>query len=30
MSRRFAELAFTQLVKEQQEKHGSRHLYLRA
>ena len=30
MSRRFAELAFTPLVKEQQEKHGSRHLYARA
>ena len=30
MSRRFAELAFTPLVKEQQEEHGSRHLYERA
>jgi uncharacterized protein len=30
MSRRFAELAFTPLVKEQQEKHGSRYLYERA
>jgi len=30
MSRRFAELAFTPLVKEQQKKHGSRHLYERA
>ena len=30
MGRRFAELAFTPLVKEQQEKHGSRHLYERA
>lgn len=29
MGRRFAELAFTPLVKEQQEKHGSRHLYER-
>jgi len=27
MGRRFAELAFTPLVKEQQEKHGSRYLY---
>jgi predicted pyridoxine 5'-phosphate oxidase superfamily flavin-nucleotide-binding protein len=30
MGRRFAELAFTPLVKEQQTKHGSRHLYARA
>ncbi|HEY1984297.1 MAG TPA: pyridoxamine 5'-phosphate oxidase family protein [Terracidiphilus sp.] len=30
MSRRFAELAFTPLVKEQQRLHGSRHLYERA
>ena len=30
MGRRFAELAFTPLVKEQQEKHGSRYLYERA
>jgi len=30
MGRRFAELAFCPLVKEQQEKHGSRHLYERA
>ena len=30
MGRRFAELAFTSLVKEQQRKHGSRHLYERA
>ena len=30
MGRRFAELAFTPFVKEQQEKHGSRHLYERA
>jgi uncharacterized protein len=30
MGRRFAELAFTPLVKDQQEKHGSRHLYERA
>jgi hypothetical protein len=29
MGRRFAELAFTSLVKEQQQKHGSRHLYER-
>jgi predicted pyridoxine 5'-phosphate oxidase superfamily flavin-nucleotide-binding protein len=29
MSRRFAELAFTPLVKEEQKKHGSRHLYER-
>ena len=29
MGRRFAEIAFTPLVKEQQEKHGSRHLYER-
>ena len=29
MGRRFAELAFTPLVKEQQERHGSRHLYER-
>ncbi len=29
MSRRFAELAFTPLVKEQQEKHGSRRQYAR-
>ncbi len=29
MGRRFAELAFTPLVKEQQEQHGSRHLYER-
>jgi predicted pyridoxine 5'-phosphate oxidase superfamily flavin-nucleotide-binding protein len=29
MSRRFAELAFTPLVKEQQQQHGSRHLYER-
>jgi uncharacterized protein len=29
MGRRFAELAFTPLVKKQQEKHGSRHLYER-
>lgn len=29
MGRRFAELAFTPAVKEQQEKHGSRHLYER-
>jgi predicted pyridoxine 5'-phosphate oxidase superfamily flavin-nucleotide-binding protein len=29
MGRRFAELAFTPLVREQQEKHGSRHLYER-
>ena len=29
MGRRFAELAFTQLVKEQQKQHGSRHLYER-
>ena len=29
MSRRFAELAFTPLVKEQQEKHGSRRSYAR-
>jgi len=29
MGRRFAELAFTPLVMEQQEKHGSRHLYER-
>ena len=29
MGRRFAELAFTPLVKEQQEKHGSRYLYER-
>jgi uncharacterized protein len=30
MGRRFAELAFTPLVKEQQEKHGSRYLYERS
>ena len=30
MGRRFAEIAFTPLVKEQQKKHGSRHLYERA
>ena len=30
MGRRFAELAFTPLVKVQQEKHGSRYLYERA
>ena len=30
MGRRFAELAFTSLIKEQQRKHGSRHLYERA
>jgi uncharacterized protein len=29
MGRRFAELAFTPLVKEQQQSHGSRHLYER-
>lgn len=29
MGRRFAELAFTPLVKEQQQQHGSRHLYER-
>ena len=29
MGRRFAELAFTPLVKEHQRKHGSRHLYER-
>jgi len=29
MGRRFAELAFTPLVKEQQKEHGSRHLYER-
>jgi len=29
MSRRFAELAFTPLVKEEQKAHGSRHLYER-
>ena len=29
MGRRFAELAFTELVKEQQKRHGSRHLYER-
>lgn len=29
MGRRFAELAFTPRVKEQQEQHGSRHLYER-
>ena len=29
MGHRFAELAFTPLVKEQQEEHGSRHLYER-
>jgi len=29
MGRRFAELAFTPLVKEQQRQHGSRHLYER-
>ena len=29
MSRRFAELAFTPLVKEQQERHGSRRSYAR-
>lgn len=29
MGRRFAELAFTPLVKEQQQLHGSRHLYER-
>ncbi len=29
MGRRFAELAFTPHVKQQQEKHGSRHLYER-
>ena len=29
MSRRFAELAFTPLVKEQQERHGSRRQYAR-
>ena len=29
MGRRFAELAFTPLVKEQQQKHDSRHLYER-
>jgi uncharacterized protein len=29
MGRRFAELAFTPAVKEQQKKHGSRHLYER-
>src|SRR4051812_1495020 len=29
MARRFAELAFTPLVKEQQKKHGSRQLYER-
>jgi uncharacterized protein len=29
MSRRFAEIAFTPLVKEQQVRHGSRHLYER-
>jgi uncharacterized protein len=30
MGRRYAELAFTPLVKEQQKLHGSRHLYERA
>jgi predicted pyridoxine 5'-phosphate oxidase superfamily flavin-nucleotide-binding protein len=30
MGRRFAEIAFTPLVKEQQTKHGSRRLYARA
>jgi hypothetical protein len=29
MGRRFAELAFTPLVKEEQQQHGSRHLYER-
>src|SRR5271165_335201 len=29
MGRRFAEIAFTPLVKEQQQQHGSRHLYER-
>jgi len=29
MGRRFAEIAFTPLVKEQQRQHGSRHLYER-
>jgi predicted pyridoxine 5'-phosphate oxidase superfamily flavin-nucleotide-binding protein len=29
MGRRFAEIAFTPLVKEQQKQHGSRHLYER-
>jgi hypothetical protein len=29
MGHRFAELAFTPLVKEEQKKHGSRHLYER-
>lgn len=29
MGRRFAELAFTPLVKQQQQQHGSRHLYER-
>jgi uncharacterized protein len=29
MGRRFAEIAFTPLVKQQQEQHGSRHLYER-
>jgi predicted pyridoxine 5'-phosphate oxidase superfamily flavin-nucleotide-binding protein len=29
MGRRFAELAFTPLVKEQQRQHGSRHMYQR-
>src|ERR1700722_7993743 len=29
MGRRFAELAFTPLVKKQQTQHGSRHLYER-
>jgi hypothetical protein len=29
MGRRFAELAFTPLVKDQQQQHGSRHLYER-
>ena len=29
MSQRFAELAFTPLVKKQQEKHGSRRQYAR-
>jgi predicted pyridoxine 5'-phosphate oxidase superfamily flavin-nucleotide-binding protein len=29
MGRRFAKLAFTPLVKEQQQRHGSRHLYER-
>lgn len=29
MGRRFAELAFTPLIKEQQQQHGSRHMYER-